>query len=177
MPTVELGREIIDDFVDTCARKTPGQATTLSIVDLAEVQATLPQALSAFCEDTCDLIRENNYAKVSNARSGSREFGSSSRIDQVDLVHLAKNLGTAEGENLADAIRSAVKYNRTSSNMTNAYGLSIYFPFRKASMVDTAVDTYERIGMDEEYLRCIQAFASMEVSGQAASGGTASPLP
>ena len=31
--------------------------------------------------------------------------------------------------------------------------------------------------MDEEYLRCIQAFASMEVSGQAASGGTASPLP
>ena len=177
MPTVELGREIIDDFVDTCARKTPGQATTLSIVDLAEVQATLPQALSAFSEDTCDLIRNNEYAKVSNARSGSREFGSSSRIDQVDLTHLAKNMGTAEGKALAKAIEGAVKYNRTSSNMTNAYGLSIYFPFRKASMVDTAVDTYERIGMDEEYLRCIQAFASMEVSGQAASGGTASPLP
>jgi len=31
--------------------------------------------------------------------------------------------------------------------------------------------------MDEEYVRCIQAFASMEVSGQAATGGTASPLP
>ena len=177
MPTVELGREIIDDFVDTCARKTPGQATTLSIVDLAEAQATIPQALSAFCEDTCDLIRDQEYAKVSNARSGSREFGSSSRIDQVDLTHLAKNMGTAEGKALAKAIEGAVKYNRTSSNMTNAYGLSIYFPFRKASMVDTAVDTYERIGMDEEYLRCIQAFASMEVSGQAASGGTASPLP
>lgn len=177
MPTVELGREIIDDFVDTCARKTPGQATTLSIVDLAEAQATLPQALSAFSEDTCDLIRDQEYAKVSNARSGSREFGSSSRIDQVDLTHLAKNMGTAEGKALAKAIEGAVKYNRTSSNMTNAYGLSIYFPFRKASMVDTAVDTYERIGMDEEYLRCIQAFASMEVSGQAASGGTASPLP
>ena len=44
-------------------------------------------------------------------------------------------------------------------------------------MVDDAVDTYELIGMDEEYARCIQAFASMEVSGQAVSGGTASPLP
>ena len=177
MSTVQLGKEIIDDFVETCARKTPGQSTTLSIVDLAEAAATIPDALSAFSSDTCDLIRENQYAKVSNARSGAREFGSSSRIDQVDLVHLARNLGTDEGASLADAILGAVKYNRTSSNMTNAYGLSIYFPFRKASMVDDAVDTYEQIGMDEEYMRCIQAFASMEVSGQAASGGTTSPLP
>ena len=177
MPTVELGREIIDDFVETCARKCPGQATTLSIVDLAEAEATIPEALSAFSQDTCDMIREQEYARVSNARSGSREFGSSSRIDQVDLAHLARNMGTAEGKALAGAIEGAVKYNRTSSNMTNAYGLSIYFPFRKASMVDTAVNTYEQIGMDEEYLRCIQAFASMEVSGQAVSGGTQSPLP
>ena len=177
MPTVELGREIIDDFVETCARKCPGQATTLSIVDLAEAEATIPEALSAFSQDTCDMIRDSQYAKVSNARSGSREFGSSSRIDQVDLAHLARNMGSDEGKALAGAIEGAVKYNRTSSNMTNAYGLSIYFPFRKASMVDTAVNTYEQIGMDEEYLRCIQAFASMEVSGQAVSGGTQSPLP
>ena len=177
MPTVELGREIIDDFVETCARKCPGQATTLSIVDLAEAQATIPEALSAFSQDTCDMIRDSQYAKVSNARSGSREFGSSSRIDQVDLAHLARIMGTDEGKALVSAIEGAVKYNRTSSNMTNAYGLSIYFPFRKASMVDTAVNTYEQIGMNEEYLRCIQAFASMEVSGQAISGGTQSPLP
>jgi hypothetical protein len=31
--------------------------------------------------------------------------------------------------------------------------------------------------MDEEYMRCIQAFASMEVSGQAAGGGTQTPIP
>ena len=177
LSTLEIGRTIIDDFVDTCAKKCPGQSTTLSIVDLAEAALTIPQALADFSGDTCDLIRNNQYAQVSNARSSSREFGSSSRIDQVDLVHLAKNMGTTEGKALADALLGAVKYNRTSSNMTNSYGLSIYFPFRKASMVDDAVDTYEQIGMDEEYLRCIQAFASMEVSGQAASGGTTSPLP
>ena len=177
MDTLQIGKEIIDDFVDTCAKKCPGQSTTLSIVDLAEVELTIPEALSDFSGATCDLIRNEEYAQVSNARSGSREFGSSSRIDQVDLVHLARNMDTPEGEALAEALLGAVKYNRTSSNMTNSYGLSIYFPFRKASMVDTAVDTYEQIGMDEEYLRCIQAFASMEVSGQAASGGTQSPLP
>ena len=175
--TLEVGREIIDDFVETCAQKCRGQSTTLSIVDLAEVEATVPQTLAAFSNDTYELIRDNEYAQVSNARSGSREFGASSRIDQVDLVHLAKNMDTAEGDALAKALLGTVKYNRTSADMTNSYGVSIYFPFRKASMVDSAVDTYEQIGMDDEYARCIQAFASMEVSGQAAAGGTASPLP
>jgi hypothetical protein len=167
-----VGKEIIDDFVEACGRKCAGQSTTLSIVDLAEAEATIPKALAAFSNDTYQLIKNNDYAQVSNARSNAREFGASSRIDQVDLVHLAKNMNTQEGDALAEALLGAVKYNRTSSNMTNAYGISIYFPFRKASMVDNAVDTYEQIGMDEEYARCIQAFASMEVSGQAAAGGT-----
>lgn len=177
MSTLEIGKNIIDDFVDTCASKCRGQSTTLSIVDLAEVEATIPDALTNFSTDTYDLIKNEEYATVSNARSDAREFGSSSKIDQVDLVHLAKNMGTAEGDALSKAILSAVKYNRTSSNMTNSYGLSIYFPLRKASMVDTAVDTYEQIGMDAEYAECIKVFATMEVSGQAVSGGTTSPLP
>ncbi len=175
--TLELGKKIIDDFVETCAKKCAGQSTTLSLVDLAEVEATVPKALAAFSNHTYELIKNDDYAQVSNARSGSREFGASSRIDQVDLVHLAKNMNTKEGEALAKALLGTVKYNRTSSNMTNSYGISIYFPFRKASMVDSAVDTYEQIGMEDEYTRCIKAFASMEVSGQAAAGGTASPLP
>lgn len=177
MPTLEIGKMIVDDFVDTCAQKLKGQSTTLSVVDLAEVEAAVPKALANFSADTCKMIENKEYANVSNARSGAREFGSSSRIDQVDLVHLAKNMKTPEGDALVKTLLSAVKYNRTSSNMTNSYGLSIYFPYRKASMVDTAVNTYEQIGMDEEYLECIKAFATMEVSGQAATGGTQSPLP
>ena len=177
MSTVEIGKNIIDDFVDTCARKCQGQSTTLSIVDLAEAEATIPDALTAFSTDTYELIENKEYAQVSNARSGAREFGASSKIDQVDLAHLAKNMGTEEGKALADAILSAVKYNRTSSNMTNSYGLSIYFPYRKTSMVDTAVGTYEEIGLGDEYADCIKAFAAMTASGQAVSGGTTSPLP
>ena len=175
--TLELGKRIIDDFVNTCASKCAGQATTLSIVDLAEYEATVPEVLKKFSADTCELIQNEEYAIVSNARSGAREFGSSSKLDQVDLVHLAKNMNTKEGNALAEALLGTVKYNRTSSNMTNAYGLAIYFPFRKATMVDDAVETYKEIGMDQDYMRCIQEFASMEVAGQAASGGTTTPIP
>ena len=36
--------------------------------------------------------------------------------------------------------------------------------------------TYSQIGMDNEYTKCIKAFAGMEVSGQISAGGSASPL-
>ena len=32
--------------------------------------------------------------------------------------------------------------------MTNAYGLSIYFPYRATGKVDSAAKTYDEIGMD-----------------------------
>lgn len=177
MPTLEIGKMIVDDFVDTCAQKLRGQSTTLSVVDLAEVEATVPEALANFSTDTCELIENKDFKYVSNARNGAREFGASSKIDQVDLVHLAKNMKTEEGDALAKVLLNAVKYNRTSSNMTNSYGLSIYFPMRKLSMVDSAVGTYAKIGIDNEYSRCIEAFASMGASGQAMSGAPQSPLP
>ena len=177
MPTIEIGKEIIDDFIEVCDQKCKGQSTTLSIIDLAELETTVPKTLTDFAASTSNLIKNNEYRTVSNARSGAREFAVSSKIDQVDLVHLAKNMGTEEGNQLAETILNAVKYNRTSSNMTNSYGLSIYFPFKKVSSLDEMVETYELIGMDEEYARCIQEFASMEVSGQVVSGGTQSPLP
>lgn len=177
MPTIEIGKNIVDDFVDVCAQKCRGQSATLSVVDLAELEHTVPQQFKAFSASTVELIEDKEYQTVSSARSGSREFASSTKIDQVDLVHLAANMGTDEGKALCDALLGAVKYNRTSSNMTNAYGLSIYFPYQKAKNVDQAVATYALIGMDDEYARCIQEFASMEVSGQVSTGGTASPLP
>lgn len=177
MPTIQVGQKIADDFVDVCAQKCAGQLTTLSVIDLAELEATLPEPLAGFSKAASELITSQKYEELSAARSGAREFATSSRIDHVDLVHLARNLGGTAGDALAEAVLEAVKYNRTSSNMTNAYGVSIYFPYQKVSSVDAAVAAYRQIDMDEAYTRCIQQFASLEASGQAASGGTASPLP
>ena len=177
METTEIGKNIIDTFTAACAQTCQGQKTTLSLIDLAELSQTVPAELADFSRDTSEMISGDKYQTVSTARSSTREFASSSRIDQVDLVDFAIRMGTDEAKELADALKSAIKYNRTSSNMTNAYGLSIYFPYQKASKVDAMVDTYEAIGMDEEYAKCIQDFASLEVAGQVASGGTSSAMP
>ena len=178
MPTIEVGQRIVDTFVDTCAQKCRGQLTTLSVIDLAELEATLPAPLSAFSRAASQLIQNQEYQTVSRARSGTREFAQSSKIDQIDLVHLAQNLGIKEGEALTEALLGAVKYNRTSSNMTNAYGISIYFPYqnRKQSTLTQAVATYKQIGMDDAYARCIQQFADQQTIGAAGTQAQTSPI-
>ena len=181
MATLEIGKNIVDDFVTVCDQQCRGQSTTLSVVDLSELEVTAPSAFNKFSTGTSQLIQGNNYKTVSTARSNAREFAASSKIDQVDLIHMAYNLGTNEGKQLAETLLSAVKYNRTSSSMTDAYGLSIYFPYKKTSQVNAAISTYNAIGIDSEYSRVIQQFASMGYAGQSAassygSGSVGSPL-
>ncbi len=176
MPTVEIGKLICDDFTSACARKCPGQQTTLSVIDLAEFSNTVPDKLSAFAQSVSSLMEKKEYQQVSDARYGTREFASSNRIDQVDLTHLALNMKTSEGKALAETLQKAVKYNRTSSNMTNAYGVSIFFPYRNSKYVAPACNTYNQINMNSAYTKCIRQFASLQTSGQIASGGSGSPL-
>lgn len=175
-PTIEIGKNIIDSFVEECARRCRGQQTTLSIVDLAELSQTVPPTLMAFSEDTAGMIKGSDFGKVSDARALTREFAASSGIDQIDLVNFASKVGTDEADKLISTLLSAVKYNRTSDNMTNAYGISIYFPYKKTNRVDSVVSTYPDIGMTPDYGRCIKAFAGVETGGQVAAGGTHSPV-
>ena len=170
--TAELGKNICDSFVSVCGSKARGQSATLSVVDVAEFAGTVPAALSNFSKSTTELIKNNNYQSVAKARSSTREFARSSRIDQIDLVDFLNKLGTSEAKALKEAILGAVKYNTTSSDMTNCYGVSIFFPYQSARTVDAAVATYNKIGLGEEYGKCIQEFAAMECSGSASFGGS-----
>ncbi len=172
METIDLGKIIIDDFVSTCSAQLSNSKATLSITDLAELSQTVNADIKAFSESTANLINGGNYGQVSNARTSVREFAQSSRIDQIDLVNFAYNIGTNEGKALADTLLSAVKYNRTSSNISNAYGLSIYFPYDRTTYIPKACSNYAEIGLDSEYSECIRTFASFEATGQAAGAST-----
>ena len=174
-PTVEIGKQIVDDFVRACASGAPGQSATLSVVDLAELSRTVPPAFKAFSESISGMIADKEYNQISTARSNTREFARSTAIDQIDLVHFASNIGNAESRELSRVLLGAVKYNRTSSNINNAYGLSIYFPYRRLSNVDKAVRAYSDIGMDDSYSQCIRDFASLETAGQVSTGGYTNP--
>lgn len=174
--TPSLGKIIADDFVQTCAQQCRGQKTTLSVTDLAELSANVPDELTAFARSTAEAITGGDYETVSKARGDTREFGASSKLDQVDLVHLSLLLDTAESRALANALLGAVKYNKVGGGVTDAYGLAAYFPYRSANRVSNAVTQLDAIGFDDEYTDCVKKFASLEVTGQAAGGGSASPF-
>ena len=176
MPTLEVGKQIVDDYTVTSAKIRGNQQTTLSVVDLAELSQTAPEALNGFATTSSSMIKNGDYKTIAVARSGSKEFAASTAIDQVDLVNFSQRLGTKEAKDLADKLLSAVKYNRTSPNVANAYGLSIYFPYKRMSNVDSMSQTYDEIGMDKSYTSCIRMFAQMQTSGQAVGGGTTSPF-
>ena len=175
MPTVEIGKNICDDIVSVCAKQVPSQSATLSVVDLAEMEYTVPKLLSEFSKSSINLLNNQQYNTIAKARSGSREFASSSKVDLVDLVDMASRLGTNEGKALADALLSCVKYNNTSRDMANSYGLSIYFPYRSKSYVKTVLNTYDQIDMNEEYVDYVNRFVTYQASGQVTSGGNTTP--
>ena len=165
--TVTLGSKIIDDFVSTSTSASSSAQVTLSLVDLAEMQGAVPAAFRNFSTSTAQLLSNKDYATVSNARAGARQFARSNRINQIDLVDFANRINTPQSQQLSQALLSCVKYNK--STMSHAYGISIYFPYESTSTVRTAVSTYQQMGMDEEYTKCITSFASLASSGQLTS--------
>ncbi len=186
--TIDLGKKLIDDYIQEVKRNVPRSQATLSLVDLAELSNTIPKPFSEFAKTTGELIERENYKKVSDSRVATKEFAASSRINQIDIVHFADNLETSQSRALGEAIKNAVKYNRMSDNITNANGLSIYFPYGKLSDLSSMLETYEEIGMDEEYSKAIKSFANLNAGGQMASqgggimdmllgGGQSSPTP
>ena len=171
--TVDLAQTIIDDYISSCRSSSPSATITLSLVDLAELAGTVPESFRSFAASTNELIQSNNFEQVSNARAGVRQFAKSNKLNQVDLVDLALRIGTDEAEELADALRGCVKYNK--ATMSNCYGVSIYFPYETTNSVGSAVASYKDLGIDSEYAKCIQSFASLEYGGQIAASASHSP--
>ena len=171
MSTIEIGKNIADSFISQCSKQTPGQSATLSVVDLAELSATIPSKLSAYSNTTIDLIK-TDFKVVSSARSGSREFAQNAYTDLVDLVDMASSIGTKEANELVEALLSCIKYNNTSRNMYNSYGLSIYFPYRTTRYINTMLNLYDELDTNDEYSNCVRSFASYATAGQVSSGGS-----
>ena len=163
--SVDLGKIIIDDFISESSKASRRDKLTLSIVDLAELNGVMKKHLPSFSVNLSELVKGDDYKVVSNARSTSREFAQSQKLDQVDLVDFANKIGTTESKELASAISEAVKYNRT-NNVTNAYGLSIYFPYSSLSKMNSMVKIYDNIDMNTDFSDAVKSYATLSSSGQ-----------
>lgn len=167
----ELAKILIDDYISTSKKSSSSSKLTLSLTDLSELHGTLDESLVDFASNLKSQLKGDDYQSIVDARAITREFSQSSRLDQVDIVDFALKVNTSESKELANVIQNAVKYNRC-HNMTNAYGLSIYFPYSALSKMNSMVQIYENIDMDETYSDAIKTFATMRSSGQLVANHT-----
>lgn len=168
--TESIGKVIVDTFVTASQRAQANAQVTLSVLDLAKMQGTVPTALRRFSTATTALIQGNGYTQVANARANVRQFARQSRINQVDMIDLCDRIGTAEAKTLSAALKGCVAYNKTT--ISRAYGVSVYFPYESLSGVKSAISTYNSLGIDSEFTKCIQSFASVGQGGQFASSAS-----
>ena len=168
--TEDIGKIIVDTFVSASQRSQANAQVTLSVIDLAKMQGAVPQALRNFSTATTALIKGDGYQQVAKARSNVRQFARSSRINQVDFIDLCDQMDTTASKALAKALKSCVAYNKTTISRAN--GVSVYFPYETLTGVKSAVSTYNSLGIDSEYTKCIQSFASVGQGGQFASSAS-----
>ena len=174
IPTVNLAKTLIDDYVAVCTRSSAGAQVTLSAIDLAELDSTIPTAFNQFATSTCELLESDEYKTVSDARASVRQFSPKSKLNQIDLVDFADRMATGESKALAKALRSCIKYNGTTISKAN--GVSIYFPYETLNSMNSAVSVYDSVGMDSAYTKCIKSFASLESAGQISAYSTQSGM-
>ena len=174
--TTELGKKLIDDYIAQCRTQTPQNQATLTLIDLAELKGTVPSAFAAFANSMNGLIDANDYKTVSDARADAKEFASAQQINQVDLIDFAQNLGSTEAAALITALQGCIKYNRATANISNANGMSVFFPYERLSQLNAMLSVYDRVGVSAEYGRCVRSFASVAAGGQVTSSGSGNIL-
>ena len=171
--TVKLGKTIIDDYVSSSLSDNRTAEVTQSITDLGELVYNVKSPLITFSKSVKEKLEGDDYQQIANARYNTKEFSRSANLDQVDLIDLCDNFNVKGSEQLIEAIKSAVKYNKT-ANIADSYGLSAYFPYSSLSKMNEMVKIYDNINMDESYTSVIKSFASIASSGQIATHASGS---
>ncbi len=162
--TVDVGVHIIDDFVEACEDEMRRPNATLSIVELRQMPYLYDVLTDYFANSTADIIN-NEYRKISVARSDAKDFGDGDyeQIDMVDYVYKADVDG---GDDVIDAVGNAVKYYKNSSDVSDAYGLAMYFPQDYINEYSDIQDILHDVGYTPAYTEFFNVYISAMSGGQ-----------
>ncbi len=165
MSTLDIGVNIIDDFVEVCEDEIYNPNATLSIVELRQMPYVYTVMTDYFENSTVDIMN-NEYRKISIARSDAKDFGEGGS-DQIDLIDYVEKADVDGGDAVIEAVNSAVKYYNNSSDVYDAYGLAMYFPHEYIRQYSSMQYILHNVGYSAEYTRFFDVFISAMSGGQA----------
>jgi len=150
----EIGRVIVDSFIESYAET--GWDATLSVIDLKKL-APLFTALNGLSKSAINEIDAGGFSFISKARKGTKSFAVSKpeadSYDLIDIKHFAEQLEHMfpdEAAALIASVGDAVAYYRNTGSVSNAYGISTYFPYLSKEAAEHSVPYYKSLFDDTE---------------------------
>lgn len=134
---------------------------TLSCLDLSKTDEVVT-SLEQFVDVAAVELQEGGYSRIARLRDRTKTFGKVSEdsfYDTVDLYDLAdkmRNLYPDEATRVQEAVKNMVVYQE--SNIRDAYGVAIYFPYSNKEYAEEWIDVYSTIGFSEDYTEFIASF-------------------
>lgn len=179
MPGEQIGRLIVDSFVDSY-EKNDFEQVTLSVTDLKEVNSLTKNVgrmaaeihKKLRCET--DTVEHPFYKKIVDFRTVSKSFGMPAFTyhgpDMVDLMDFCQNMGKETSVALLDTIRSEIQrtviYKRKCDILRDdsICGLSVYFPCFNLDVAKN-LSEYQQCGINQEYLNLVNICAKKLLQG------------
>jgi len=162
MDPEELGRYIVDSYVESALAFDPNDYVTLSMTDLREMDGLIA-AVERFGEEMSDVLVNGEFPVISRARAQMRAFGdyanaSSDMVDIADVAWYCRDIAPDASRALTRAAKNAVVYSRNSANITSAAGLSILLPDKTKSRASRYLPKYDPLALMPGYTGFVQGY-------------------
>ena len=134
---------------------------TLSCMDLSKTNEVMNEFDSFISVAESSLIG-GEYSDIARQRGNTKAFGIIDEYtcyDTIDLYNLTENMydsHPAEAASLQSAIDTMVIYEK--SNVENANGIAIYFPYNNKDYAEEWVDEYSQYDFSEPYMQFVRNF-------------------
>lgn len=160
----ELAPQIIDTFIAS-NNGMFGADATLSCIDLSKMDNVYEKLVTFMNDIKASKLDLNNFSNVSKAIKRTKAYADG-EIDTIDLVNFSENINISASNDLSEAVKSAVIYNKTTDYVENSNGLSIYIPNKDLSFYQRMIKIYQNIGMTNEYISVLSQYANMSAGGR-----------
>lgn len=148
------------EYYEQTVKYTPDY--TLSCLDLSKTDVVM-ESLENFVNAASEELQDGGYSRIARVRDRTKTFGKISQdsfYDTVDLYDLADKmmyLYPQESESLQSAVEEMVVYQK--SNVQEAHGVAVYFPYNNKEYADLFMEAYNGIGFCDAYTSFLNSFS------------------
>ena len=166
--TARVGKAVVDSFIYSNNSFWDFTDATLSVISLNKIDNAFKKLEEFAIEIKNEDLDKNNFSSISKAAGRTKTFGDE-EIDTFDLVDFATQVDNSKSEELIKAVKEAIVYNKTTDLVTNANGMSIYFPYSALEYYAQMTEVFPRIGISDKYIGVLTQFANIIAGGQNSS--------